>query len=112
MLYNDVTDFKNKNSCTQEMVVYDKLCGEKIEILDAPEPTDIIWENRSTGPYERFFKMFVVYITILILLLGSSAIIYTCSIFSLAFKNKYPVIECFGPEGRINVEHNNKTINL
>ena len=45
LLYNEVIDFRNKEDCTREMVVYNKFVGEDIQIEDAPEPTDIIWEN-------------------------------------------------------------------
>ena len=38
---------------SDEYIGYDKLLGCPLEIDDASEPTDIIWENRHFTAWER-----------------------------------------------------------
>ena len=73
---------------------YSKFLGEDIEVQEASEPTDIIWENRSFTPQQRTIKRFVVYFVIVVMLCISAAIIFTCTIQSNAKKFKYPKVLC------------------
>jgi hypothetical protein len=58
------------------------------------EPSDIIWENRNFSDYQRNVKKLIVFIIVAILLAISFAIIFVCQKKSLAFKNKYPKVQC------------------
>jgi hypothetical protein len=73
--------------------------GGEIDLQEASEPTDIIWENRAFTPAKRTGKRVVVCFFILIMLLISATIIYICSKTSLAMKTKYPTLDCFGKPG-------------
>lgn len=68
--------------------------GGEIEIQEASEPTDIIWENRQFKPRQRTLKRLVVYFVIVIMLAISATIIYICTISANAAKFKYPVVQC------------------
>jgi hypothetical protein len=81
------------------MIKFKKFLGGEIEIQEASEPTDIIWENRAFTPTTRTIKRVVVGIIIIIMLLISATIIYVCSMTSLSIKTKYPSIDCFGNPG-------------
>ena len=84
------------------MIKFKNFLGGEIDLQEASEPTDIIWENRAFTPLKRTLKRIVVYIFILIMLLISAAIIYVCAKTSLAMKTKYPVIDCFGHPAKEN----------
>lgn len=55
---------------------FNYLLGERLYISEAPEPTDIIWENRCYTEEQRKKKEFIVGIVIFILLLISAAFIF------------------------------------
>ena len=73
------------------------LCGEKIEIVGASEPTDIIWENRYFTPAARNKKRCISSIIILMMLMVSGAIIYAFSSTATHLKFRYPVTTCKTP---------------
>lgn len=77
-----------------EFKIYDKLLGEEIELQEASEPTDIIWENRSFTPRERTIKRFVVYTIIFFMLTVSGSIIYSLTKTTNKLKAKYPPAPC------------------
>lgn len=68
--------------------------GSEIEIQEASEPTDIIWENRSFTPKTRNIKRIFVYLTIMVMLSFSGYVIFNLTKKSLALKQKYPKINC------------------
>jgi hypothetical protein len=69
-------------------------CGQELDLQEASEPTDIIWENRHFHPFTRTIKRLIVYTVILVCLGGSAAIIYSFTMKSLAAKLKYPKVKC------------------
>jgi len=69
-------------------------CKQELDIQEASEPTDIIWENRYFTPAQRRFKRLIVYIIIVFMLTISGAIIFTCTNISLKLKGKYPLVDC------------------
>jgi len=69
------------------------LNGE-IEIQEASEPTDIIWENRQFKPWQRTNKRLVVYFIIIVMLAISATVIFLCTKSSNAAKFKYPTATC------------------
>ena len=68
--------------------------GGEIEIQEASEPSDIIWENRQFKPWQRTYKRIVVYFIIVVMLALSAAIIFKCTLSANAKKLKYPVVTC------------------
>jgi hypothetical protein len=70
------------------------MLGDEIEIKEASEPSDIIWENRQYTTAQRTFKKLVMSIIISILLLLSFSSIFYCSKWSLSVKEKYPKVNC------------------
>jgi hypothetical protein len=71
------------------------LLGKQLEIQEASEPTDIIWENRHISPGTRRCKMMLVFLMIFLLLCVSAGIIYFCTNTSNKLKYKYPAADCF-----------------
>jgi len=71
-----------------------RICGQEIEIQEASEPTDIIWENRHFSQEDRKKKRIVVYFSIVLLLIVSAGIIYLLSSKQDKLKTKYPQIIC------------------
>lgn len=70
------------------------LLKQDIEIQEASEPTDIIWENRHFTPTDRNIKRAIVYTIISIALAISAVIIYVMTKRSLELKFKYPKTDC------------------
>lgn len=67
----------------------------EIEIQQASEPTDIIWENRQYTPRQRLCKSVFVTIFLVFLLACSFLLILICSQSSNRLLNKYPTtIDC------------------
>jgi len=71
-----------------------KFCSQELDLQEASEPTDIIWENRHFSPHQRNMKRIVVYIVIIFMLTISGAIIFACTNISLSLKFKYPKADC------------------
>ena len=85
-----------------------KLLDAELHIDDAPEPSDIIWENRHISNAERTTKRWIVFVLILVLLLICSGIIFYCTTQSNKLKFKYPVVDClnYKKEYHVNEETN------
>ena len=64
----------------------------EIEVQEASEPSDIIWENRHFTPTQRFKKELVVCGVMILMLVGSFCLIFYCSNVSAAALGKYPPI--------------------
>jgi len=54
----------------------------EIEIQQASEPSDIIWENRHFTPWQRTKKECIVWSILTVMLLVSFVLIYTCESYS------------------------------
>lgn len=61
-----------------------------IDLKDASEPTDIIWENRHFTNGQRIFRTVMVSLIVFIMLCISFVLIFTAQKTSLAMKQKYP----------------------
>jgi hypothetical protein len=68
--------------------------GGDIELQEASEPTDIIWENRFFAPSTRHWKRAVTWIVILVLLAFSACVIFLCQTTSIKLKSLYPKTDC------------------
>lgn len=73
------------------MLKYDTFLGGKVEIEEASEPTDIIWENRAFSPSQRNIRRVIVYLIIIFMLCCSGLIIFKCSVQSQMLKARYPL---------------------
>jgi hypothetical protein len=67
-----------------------KLLGEDIQITQAAEPTDIIWENREYSPNSRIWKTCVAWVVIFIMLGFSFIGIFEMSVFGNASMEIFP----------------------
>lgn len=67
---------------------------QQLEIQEASEPTDIIWENRFYSENTRNFRRVIVWTIIGIMLAMSGAIIFFMTNYSLKLKFKYPKVDC------------------
>ena len=68
----------------------------EIEIEDAPEPTDIFWENRHFTASQRNKKLAVVILIMILVLSISFVIIFICSSYSKELVSIYPPKDCSG----------------
>ena len=69
---------------------YDKLLGQPLDIEEAAEPTDIIWENRHFTSFQRFRRSLIVIGCVFCLLFISFCIIFFCSKTATAPLLRYP----------------------
>jgi len=68
--------------------------GEPVEIQEASEPTDIIWENRHFSAIERFKRTTIVIGIVFLLLCASFGVIFKCSQAATKPLLKYPSLNC------------------
>ena len=84
----------NETILQKDFKHFQKFLGSEIEIQEASEPTDIIWENRPFTPKTRNIKRVFVYFTIIIMLTLSGSVIFNLTKKSLSLKQKYPKVNC------------------
>lgn len=73
---------------------FKEFLGQEIEIGEASEPTDILWENRMYTPWERWYKKMIVFTIIIIMLYFSFQTIFALQKKSMAMKGRYPPHPC------------------
>ena len=78
-LYTAAID-KDSGRTQAEMLKYAQFLGGAIELEEASEPTDIIWENRALTPRQRNIRRVIVYLIIVFMLCCSGFIIFKCSV--------------------------------
>eukprot|EP00742_Colponemidia_sp_Colp-10_P003796 GILJ01004043.1.p1 GENE.GILJ01004043.1~~GILJ01004043.1.p1 ORF type:complete len:1123 (-),score=165.75 GILJ01004043.1:136-3504(-) len=67
-----------------------KFQGKRVRAAQAPEPSDIIWENLGVSPFEQFLrKTFTAFIAFLLLCI-SFGVIYFVKTQDTLFSSKYP----------------------
>jgi Tfp pilus assembly protein PilO len=79
-----------------------------LEIEDAAEPTDIIWENRHFTYSERFQRTIIVILVVFLLLFISFVFIFFCTKQAGAATLKYPAANCTS----IYEDYNNNAANI
>lgn len=79
-----------------EYAHYRTFLGGELDMTEASEPTDIIWENRHFTAFQRFYRGIIVLAIILGVLVCSFFTIFTAQKLALAMKTKYPKMSC-GP---------------
>jgi len=82
---------KNGAKVQPQMLKYDSFLGGQVELEEASEPTDIIWENRAFSPTQRNIRRVIVYLIIIFMLCCSGFIIFKCSVKSQMLKARYPL---------------------
>ena len=94
-VYMEAIDEDGNNS-QEKMHQYNQFLGGEIEIGEASEPTDIIWQNRAFTSSQRNIRRVIVYLIIILMLCCSGYIIFTLSVQSQMLKARYPlnVSEC------------------
>jgi hypothetical protein len=65
-----------------------------LDIKQACEPTDIIWENRHFTALQRFKKEVMAICCLIGMLSISFALIFFCSQYNARIVQKYPVVDC------------------
>lgn len=63
----------------EEFANFKTLLGEELNIEEASEPTDIIWENRHFTTLTRFNRTLIVVGIVFLLLCASFVVIFSCS---------------------------------
>lgn len=99
-----------QRACAYENYAQRAICGQKFELQEASEPSDIIWENRHFTPRQRTKKRCIIYFIIVILLCISGAIIFFATNYSLKLKFKYPAVKCSTFDVDYNVNSETQTI--
>ena len=64
--------------------------GEDLFLVEAPEPTNIIWENRHWTARDYLKRSMVVFSVISVLVFVSFGLIYLCKSYSITLQGKYP----------------------
>lgn len=85
-------DEKKSDPAYAEM--YDWLEKCQIEIEQASEPSDIIWENRHFTPEQRFRKAIIVVLTVGFALFISFCVVFNLRSYSNELSSKYPAADC------------------
>jgi hypothetical protein len=78
----------------EEYAQYATFLGSEIDVQQASEPRDIIWENRHFTSGQRFVRTMIVSGAIFLMLCVSFACIFTAQKTSIAMKQKYPKQNC------------------
>ena len=65
-----------------------------MEFEEAPEPTDIIWENRRFTRLDYFKRELMAFILVAILIGISFWIMYVISLYAKNMTDVFPVMEC------------------
>jgi hypothetical protein len=63
-------------------------------LVEATEPTNIIWENRHFTTKDYVYRTFVAFSFICFLLCVSFAIIFYSKIYAIVIDSKYPDVDC------------------
>lgn len=87
-------DLYNETVTMPDYAQYATFLGSEIDVHQASEPSDIIWENRHFTPGQRFLRTLIVSFVIFLMLCLSFACIFTCQKTSIAMKQKYPKQNC------------------
>jgi hypothetical protein len=68
--------------------------GDDLFLIEATEPTNIIWENRHFTAQEYFVRTIKVMIIVCILISISFVLIFVCKVIAIEKSNMYPTVDC------------------
>ena len=71
-----------------------QILGQSLRLINASEPTDIIWENRHFTWMDYLKRSLFAFCVIFILLLGSFIVVYIVASYSSKIANTYPQVDC------------------
>jgi hypothetical protein len=71
-----------------------KFLGQDLFLVEATEPTNIIWENRHFTPAQRFTRTVHAVLLISVVVFISFLIIYFSKVVALNIAAKYPPQQC------------------
>jgi len=80
------SELYNETVQLEDYAHYRTFLGSEIDVKQASEPTDIIWENRHFTSSARFLRTMMVSLVVFFMLCVSFALIYTAQKTSLAMK--------------------------
>ena len=63
-------------------------------MVEASEPTDIIWENRHFSSFDYLKRQAFAFVIIFILLTGSFIVVYIVANYSATIASTYPSVDC------------------
>lgn len=76
-----------KNEVTSDKTFLD----QPLFFKEAPEPTNIVWENRNVSYKTQFFRKIMVLLIIVLILVMAFVIFYTLKSFTAINNMKYPL---------------------
>lgn len=68
--------------------------GDDLFLIEATEPTNIIWENRHFTSQETLKRTTIVLLAIVGLVAISFIIMFFCKMYAITTGNKYPDVTC------------------
>jgi len=71
-----------------------KFLSDDLFLVEATEPTNIIWENRHWTTKDYVYRTFIAFSFICFLLCVSFAIIFYSKIYAIVIDSKYPDVDC------------------
>ena len=92
-----MANYMRKSKGKQPIYLLDSHCrllGEEMEIDQAGQPSNIIWENISINTYERYLRIFVCLSIVLGITAVAFSIITKLKIESTGLSTKYVDIDC------------------
>jgi len=82
--------YSDEKECPKQQ----SLLGEDIDVQQASEPTDIIWENREFEPITRTGRRVFVWLIIFTMLGLSAGLIYKMTLIANGSKFMFPKVDC------------------
>ena len=71
-----------------------QVLGQTLRLINASEPTDIIWENRHFTWIDYLKRQTFAFCVIFVLLLGSFIVVYIVASYSSKIASTYPQVDC------------------
>jgi hypothetical protein len=68
--------------------------GDDLFMVEATEPTNIIWENRHFTAQEYFIRTCKVFAIVFVLISISFVIIFVCKVKAIEASSMYPTVDC------------------
>jgi hypothetical protein len=97
--YNRALDYEPFRGWSGKLQYQDQdfLGGQqKLVMIPATEPTNIIWENREIEGAEKIKRLVISVLIIVALISASFTVILLCKQYSIKVSSKYPTVDC-GP---------------
>ena len=83
-----------KDKSASRTIIFPGTINQPLRLLEASEPTDIIWENRAFTDFDHKKREAIAYIVILILLYGVFYLTYLIAFQSAQVMKVFPPQDC------------------